>query len=60
MSIHIRDMRSDDIVALAPQLSGRYIQTGSTDHNGRLVTGHIQEAKLMPTAPASLSSSPGT
>ena len=47
MSILIRDIPTDDIMALAPQVSGLYIQTGSTDHNGRPVTGHIQDAKLM-------------
>ncbi|WP_422759158.1 hypothetical protein [Paenarthrobacter sp. C1] len=47
MSVQIRDIPSDDIVALAPQLSGLYIQTGSVDHNGRLVAGHFQEATLM-------------
>ncbi|QDG89090.1 hypothetical protein [Pseudarthrobacter sp. NIBRBAC000502770] len=47
MSIQIRAIPSDNLVALAPQLNGLYIQTGSVDHNGRLVTGHFQEARLM-------------
>lgn len=47
VGIQIRDIPSGNLVALAPQLSGLYIQTGSVDHNGRLVTGHFQEATLM-------------
>lgn len=47
MSIHIRDIPNDDITALTPQLSGLYVQTGSVDHNGRLVSGHLQDAKVM-------------
>lgn len=47
MSIQIRNIPNDDLVALAPQLSGLHVQTGSTDHNGRLVSGNIQDAKLM-------------
>ncbi|QCB97678.1 hypothetical protein E5206_12740 [Arthrobacter sp. PAMC25564] len=52
MSIHIRnipnDDPNDDLVALTPQLAGLHIQTGSTDHNGRLVSGNIESAKAMP------------
>lgn len=47
MSIQIRDIPNDNIVSLAPQLSGLYVQTGSTDHNGRLVSGNFQSAKAM-------------
>jgi hypothetical protein len=47
MSIHIRNIPNDDLVALAPQLAGLHIQTGSTDHNGRLVSGNIESAKVM-------------
>ncbi len=47
MSIQIRSIPNDDIVALAKQMDGLYIQTGSTDHNGRLVSGNFQSAKAM-------------
>lgn len=47
MSIHIRNVPNDDLVALAPQLAGLHIQTGSTDHNGRLVSGNLESAKVM-------------
>lgn len=47
MSIEIRNVPNDDLVALAPQLAGLHIQTGSTDHNGRLVSGNIRSAKVM-------------
>jgi hypothetical protein len=48
MSIQIRSIPNDDVVALSKQLSGLHIQTGSVDHNGRLVTGNFQSAKVMP------------
>ena len=47
MSIHIRNIPNDDIIGLAAQLDGLHIQTGSTDHNGRLVSGNFQSAKAM-------------
>jgi hypothetical protein len=47
MSIQIRNIPNDDILALAGQLDGLHIQTGSTDHNGRLVSGNFQSAKTM-------------
>ncbi|KIS27853.1 hypothetical protein TV39_08995 [Arthrobacter sp. SPG23] len=47
MSIHIRNIPNDDLVTLGPQLSGLHVQTSSTDHNGRPVSGTIQDAKLM-------------
>lgn len=47
MSIQIRNIPNDDLVAFTPQLSGLHIQTGSTDHNGRLVSGNIQSAAVM-------------
>lgn len=46
MSIHIRNIANDDIIGLACQLDGLHIQTGSTDHNGRLVSGNFQSAKV--------------
>jgi hypothetical protein len=48
MSIQIRSIPNDDILGLAPQLDGLHVQTGSTDHNGRLVSGNFQSAKAMP------------
>jgi hypothetical protein len=45
--LRIRNIPNDDLVSLAPQLSGLNIQTGSTDHNGRLVSGNILDAKVM-------------
>jgi hypothetical protein len=47
MSIQIRNIPNDDILSLADQLDGLHIQTGSTDHNGRLVSGNFQSAKAM-------------
>jgi hypothetical protein len=47
MSIQIRNIPNDHIIALAGQLDGLHIQTGSTDHNGRLVSGNFQSAKAM-------------
>lgn len=47
MSIQIRNIPNDDIVALAARLDGLHIQTGSVDHNGRLVSGHFQSAKAL-------------
>lgn len=47
MSIHIRNIPNDDIINLGAQLDGLHIQTGSTDHNGRLVSGNFQSAKVM-------------
>lgn len=47
MTIHIRNISNDDILGLAGQLDGLHIQTGSTDHNGRLVSGNFQSAKAM-------------
>jgi hypothetical protein len=47
MSIQIRNIPNDDIIALGDQLDGLHIQTGSTDHNGRLVSGNFQSAKVM-------------
>jgi hypothetical protein len=47
MSIHIRNIPNDDIIGLASQLDGLHIQTGSTDHNGRLVSGNFRSAKVM-------------
>jgi hypothetical protein len=46
MSIQIRNI-PNDIIGLAGQLDGLHIQTGSTDHNGRLVSGNFQFAKAM-------------
>lgn len=48
MSIQIRNIPNDDIISLASRLDGLHIQTGSTDHNGRLVSGNFQSAKAMP------------
>lgn len=48
MSIQIRNIPNDDILGLAVQLDGLHIQTGSTDHNGRLVSGNFRSAKVMP------------
>ncbi|HEX9087740.1 MAG TPA: hypothetical protein VF867_09460 [Arthrobacter sp.] len=48
MSIQIRNIPNDDILALAAQLDGLHIQTGSTDISGRLVSGNFQSAKAMP------------
>lgn len=47
MSIQIRNIPNDDILRLATQLDGLHIQTGSTDINGRLVSGNFQSAKAM-------------
>lgn len=47
MTIQIRNIPNDDILALAGWLEGLHIQTGSTDHNGRLVSGNFQSAKAM-------------
>lgn len=47
MSIQIRNIPNDEIIALSAQLDGLHIQTGSTDHNGRLVSGNFQSAKAM-------------
>lgn len=47
MSIQIRNIPNDDIISLASSLDGLHIQTGSTDHNGRLVSGNFQSAKVM-------------
>lgn len=47
MSIQIRNIPNDDILALAPQLDGLHIQTSSTDISGRLVSGNFQSAKAM-------------
>jgi hypothetical protein len=47
MSIHMRNIPNDDLVALSPQLTGLHVQTGSTDHYGRLVSGNFQSAKVM-------------
>ena len=46
-SLQIRNIPNDDILALAPRLEGLHIQTGSTDHNGRLVSGNFQSVKTM-------------
>lgn len=48
MSIHIRNIPNDRIPTLSPQLNRLHIQTGSTDHNGRLISGNFQSAKAMP------------
>jgi hypothetical protein len=48
MSIQIRNIPNDDILALVSQLDGLHIQTGSTDTNGRLVSGNFRSAKAMP------------
>lgn len=47
MSIRIRTIPNDDIVALAALLDGLHIQTSSTDISGRLVSGNFQSAKAM-------------
>lgn len=47
MSIQIRNIPNDDLLALAPQLTGLHIQTSFTDHNGRLVSGNFEGAKVM-------------
>jgi len=47
MSIQIRNIPNDNIISLASRLDGLHIQTGSTDHNGRLVSGNFQSAKVM-------------
>ena len=39
---------NDEIIGLGAQLDGLHIQTGSTDLNGRLVSGNFQSAKVMP------------
>ncbi len=48
MTIQIRNIPNDDILSLAGRLDGLHIQTGSTDINGRLVSGNFQSAKPMP------------
>ncbi|MDJ0354471.1 hypothetical protein [Pseudarthrobacter sp. PH31-O2] len=47
MSIQIRTIPNDDIVALAALLDGLHIQMSSTDISGRLVSGNFQSAKAM-------------
>ena len=47
MSICIKNIPNDDIVRLGTQLAGLHIHTGSTDHNGRLVSGDFQSAEVM-------------
>lgn len=47
MSIQIRNIPNDDILALAAQLDGLHIQPNSTDINSRLVSGTFQSAKAM-------------
>lgn len=47
MSIRIRNIANDDLIALAPQLTGLHVQTGFTDHNGRLVSGNIHTIKTL-------------
>ncbi len=47
MSIQIRNIPNDDILALASRLDGLHIQTGSTDISGRLVSGYFQSAEAM-------------
>ncbi|GAA4033325.1 hypothetical protein GCM10023063_16120 [Arthrobacter methylotrophus] len=48
MNIQIRSIPNDDVIALSKQLDGLHIQTGSVDHNGRLVSGTFQSAKVLP------------
>ncbi|MBG0738754.1 hypothetical protein IV500_04885 [Paeniglutamicibacter antarcticus] len=48
MSIQIRNIPNDSILTLSPRLNSLHIQTGSTDHNGRLISGNFQSAKAMP------------
>jgi hypothetical protein len=47
MSIQIRNIPNDDIVSLAARLSGLHVHTGSTDHNGRLLSGNFYTAKVL-------------
>lgn len=47
MSLQIRTIPNDDILALAPRLAGLHIQTSSTDLSGRLVSGNFESAKVM-------------
>lgn len=47
MTIEIRNIPNDNIVALAARLDGLHIQTSSTDISGRLVSGNFQSAKAM-------------
>lgn len=39
MSIYIRNIAKEDLISLAPQL------TGFTDHNGHLVSGNIEGSR---------------
>jgi hypothetical protein len=47
MTIEIRNIPNDDILALADRLAGLHIQTSSTDLSGRLVSGRFESAKAM-------------
>lgn len=46
-SIRIRTISNDELMGLAPQLTGLHVQTSFTDHNGRLVSGNIHSIKPM-------------
>jgi hypothetical protein len=47
MSIHIRNIANDDLISLAPQLTGLHVQTDFTDHNGRLISGNTEGVKAL-------------
>lgn len=47
MSIEIRTIANDSLVALTPHLAGLHIQTSFTDIKGRLVSGIFVEAKVL-------------
>lgn len=47
MSIEIRTIANDSLVALTPELDGLHIQTSFTDIKGRLVSGTFVEAKVL-------------
>jgi hypothetical protein len=47
MSIEIRTIANDSLVALTPYVAGLHIQTSFTDIRGRLVSGTFVEAKVL-------------
>jgi hypothetical protein len=47
MSIQIRTIANDSLVALTPTLVGLHIQTSFTDIRGRLVSGTFHSAKVL-------------